>query len=256
MLLSPAAIKQGYRHLDCALIYQNEAEIGRALARAFAEGLVKREELFITSKVWNTAHSPAAARAAIATTLRDLQLEYLDLYLVHWPCNFKLVESGELLPRGADGKLLHETDSSVASTQLVWRELESFVDQGKVRSIGVSNFSTAEIDEVLSYARIRPTVHQIEVHPGFQQDELIASARRQNLVVQAYCPLGATPAEGHTWTAIADPVVLEIAKRQNKTPGQIVLRWSEPRGRASEVECTVRPQQSSLTYHCCFCVCV
>ena len=218
------ALKFGYRHIDCARFYQNEVEVGQGIARALQEGIVKREEIFVTSKIWNTDHAPKHAKASIEQSLKDLQLDYLDLLLVHWPVNWKKVGDEVWEPTNPEtGHMLHELDEHVASVKLCWEAMEDAADKGLVRSLGVSNFSTKQLDELFSYARIRPVVHQFEIHPYFQQDELIAYCKSHDLRVEAYCPLGNRPNVPDT--PLDDPVIHELGKKYNKTPGQIVLRW-------------------------------
>lgn len=223
--LNITALKSGYRHIDCARIYGNESEVGAGISKALKEGVVKREEIFVTSKVWNNAHAPQDTLASIEATLKDLQLDYLDLLLIHWPVNFKKIE-GQMVPRDADGNVIQEEDESVASVKLCWQAMESAVEKGLVKSIGVSNFSIQEIDDLLAYARIKPAAQQIEIHPYFQQDEMIAYCKSKNITIEAYSPLGNLKNTGEEdVTPLNDPVVAELGKKYNKSAGQIVLRW-------------------------------
>lgn len=149
------AIEAGYRHIDCAFIYGNEKEIGKALSEVIQSGKVKREQLFITSKLWNTYHSKKNAAKCLEQTLNNLQLDYLDLYLIHWPLGYQ--EDGELFPKDSQGNVLFSDVDYLES----WHELENFVGQGKVKSIGLSNFNSQQIDRVIQNAKIQPAVNQV-----------------------------------------------------------------------------------------------
>jgi len=219
------ALVCGYRHIDCARIYGNENEVGLGFARAIREGVVRREDVFLTSKIWNNAHNGELARKQLDQTLKELQVEYVDLLLIHWPVNFKMVE-GNMWPKDDNGHTMNETDSSVASIKLCWQAMEKFVDEGKVKSIGISNFSKEECEEVFGYARIKPVVNQIEVHPYFQQDDLIAYCHSKGMLVEDYCPLGNLKRHGaEDVTPMNEPIVKQLAEKYKKTAGQIVLRW-------------------------------
>jgi diketogulonate reductase-like aldo/keto reductase len=221
-----ALLEAGYRHIDCASIYGNEREIGRALTESFGPNL-KREEVFITSKLWNTHHRAEHVEAACRQTLRDLQLDYLDLYLVHWMLPFEF--GGEAEPVGADGvaKLEH------VSLQETWQAMERLVDLGLVKSIGVANCSVMMLIDLLTYARIQPAVNQIELHPYNAQTALVKFCQDHTIAVTAYSPL-ATPAsapEGFP-KLLDDSTVQHMARKYSKTPAQIVLRWAIERDTA------------------------
>lgn len=221
-----SAIDAGYRHIDCAYVYGNEKEIGEALKKKIDEGL-DRKELFVTSKLWNTKHAAADVRPALMNTLKDLQLDYLDLYLIHWPIAW---QSGDVVfPKDDEGSLIY-SDTHYKET---WPELEKLVDDGLVRSIGLSNFNSKQIDEIVSMARIKPVMLQVEIHPYLVQNELIAHCKKNNIQVTAYSPLGspdrpwAKPGEP---TLLDDPKIMSIGKTYNKSPAQVCIRWQIQRG--------------------------
>ena len=162
-----AALEGGYRHIDCAAIYGNEAEIGAVFEEAFASGLVKREDLFVTSKLWNSEHSPEDVRPALDLTLKELRLDYLDLYLIHWPqCFAKESAGNRSIPKNDDGTIKYDL---ATSSQKTWAALERCVDAGLTRAIGLSNFNSEQIAGICDGARIQPAVLQVEIHPYFQR---------------------------------------------------------------------------------------
>lgn len=221
-----AAIDAGYRHIDCAYVYGNEKEIGEALKKKIDEG-VDRKELFITSKLWNTKHAVADVRPALLQTLKDLQLDYLDLYLIHWPIAWQ--PGNVVFPRDDSGALIY-SDIHYKET---WPEMEKAVDDGLIRSIGLSNFNSQQIDEVVNMARIQPTMLQVEVHPYLVQNELINHCKKHNMLVTAFSPLGspdrpwAKPGEP---LLLEDPKLIEMGKKYNKSPAQVCIRYQVQRG--------------------------
>lgn len=217
------AVKSGYRHLDLAKIYQNQEEIGTALKKIIPS-VVKREELFITSKLWNNAHRPENVQAAYEETLNELGLDYLDLYLIHWPVAF--VPGKDLVPKTEDGKqTLIDRDVSIVDT---WKALIELQKAGKVKSIGVSNFTIEHLDAIINATGVVPAVNQIEAHPLLPQDDLVAYAKQKNIHLTAYSPLG-NNLSGKT--KIVDyPQVSEVAKKYNADPAQVLIAWGVKRG--------------------------
>ena len=222
------AIRLGYRHLDCAAVYANEPEIGKALSECFAEGLVTREELWITSKLWNDCHKSEHVRPALQKTLADLQLSYLDLYLVHWPIALK---HGVSFPQ-SPSDLLSLDEVPIAET---WQQMEAAADDGLCRHIGVSNFSVAKLQALLASARIKPEVDQVELHPYLQQPGLARFCADNGIFVTAYSPLGSMDRPDVLKTD-GEPILLEdatirgIAERSGISAAQALLRWSVQSG--------------------------
>lgn len=226
-----AAIAAGYRHLDCAAIYRNEAEIGQALGECFAAGLVRREELWVTSKLWNDSHRPEHVRSAIDQTLADLQLDYLDLYLIHWPV---CLPHGQLLPEtGAD--LIALEEQPIAET---WQAMEALIEAGVCRHLGVSNFSIKKLAALCEVATVPPELNQIELHPHLQQTAMLDFCMAHNIHLTAYSPLGSGD-RPDAFKAADEPVLLEnsvirtIADRHQATPAQVLLAWAIARGTAA-----------------------
>lgn len=224
------ALRLGYRHIDCAAIYGNEAEIGTAIRAAIDEGVVTREELWITSKLWNNAHAPEAVAPALKQTLADLRLDHLDLYLIHWPVAFR---PGVLMPESAEDLIALE-ELPIAAT---WEALEATVEQGLCRHIGVSNFGAATLGALLNQARIRPAVNQIELHPYLQQSDMLSFCEARGVHLTGYAPLGSAGRPAFIRPAgepvlLEDPTIHAIAVQRGITPAQVLLRWALQRGTA------------------------
>ncbi|MEI8199205.1 MAG: aldo/keto reductase [Eubacteriales bacterium] len=224
------AIRCGYRMFDCAAVYGNEDLIGQVFADAIAEGVVKREELFITSKVWNNMHGRGDVLLSCAKTLKDLQLDAVDLYFVHWPFpNFHApFASGDA--RNPDSKPF-----SVDRFMATWRQMESLVDMGLVRYIGMSNMTIPKLEAVLPLCRIKPAAIEMEIHPSFQQVELFDYCVERNILPIGYCPIGSPnrPDRDKTATDVVDtelPAVVEAARAHNVHPALICLKWAVQRG--------------------------
>ncbi|CAO1408325.1 unnamed protein product [Diamesa serratosioi] len=217
------AIDAGYRHIDCAHVYENEHEVGEGINAKIAEGVVKREDLFITSKLWNTFHEPKFVKPAIEKTLKNLGLSYIDLYLIHWPMGYK--ESGDVLfPKNAKD----EIEFSEVDFLDTYKAMEDLVDAGLTKSIGVSNFNAKQIDRVVAGARIQPVTNQVECHPYLTQKRLIEHCRAKNIIITAYSPLGSPNrpwAKPEDAQLMEEPKIVEIAKRLNKTPAQILIKY-------------------------------
>lgn len=224
------AIRCGYRMFDCASVYGNEDQIGRVFADAFAEGVVKREELFITSKVWNDMQGKGDILLSMAKTLKDLQLDYVDCYFVHWPFPNYHAPGCDGDSRNPDSK-----PWSAAHFMSVWRQMERLVDMGLARTVGMSNMTVSKLKEVLPLCRIQPALIEMELHPSFQQQELFDYCLAQGIQPIGYCPIGSPnrPERDKTAEDVADteiPEVAAIAKAHNVHPAIICLKWAVQRG--------------------------
>ncbi len=225
-----SAIKIGYRHFDCAFIYMNEKEIGQAFADAFNDGDVKRKDVWITSKLWNNSHRKEDVLPALKQTLADLQLEYLDLYLVHWPHVFKKDFVG--------ASKAEETLSTAEVPHIeTWREMEHAVELGLARHIGVCNFNKHKLKALSEQATIVPEMNQVELHPMLHQNDLLDFCKKNGTHVTAYSPLG-SPDRSAGMKAADEPnlfqlpVIQELAQKHGCTEAQIMIAWAMARGTA------------------------
>ena len=215
------ALEVGFRHLDCAERYRNEAAVGDAIQDAFRSGTLQREHLFVTTKLWNTNHRPERVKPAFNASCRRLQLHYIDCYIIHTPFAFQ--PGDEQDPRDEHGRVIYDSGVTLVET---WRALERLVDDGHCKSIGLSDITLEKLREIVAVARIRPAIVQVESHPYLPEWELLNFCREHGIVLQAFA------AVGHAMepNLLADPVITAIAQRVHKTPAQVVLAWAVQRG--------------------------
>ncbi|CAH1175844.1 unnamed protein product [Phaedon cochleariae] len=221
------AIDIGYRHIDCAFVYGNEKEVGAALKAKLGDGTVKREDLFITSKLWNTFHRPDLVEGALRVTLENLGLDYLDLYLIHWPQAYQ--EDTEIFPKDAAGNIIFSNVDYVET----WKAMEKCSKKGLARSIGISNFNKKQIERVLEIATIKPAINQVECHPYLNQRRLIDFCRSKGIAITGYSPLGSPDrpwATADEPQLMDDPKLKQVATKYGKSPAQILLRYQIERG--------------------------
>ena len=223
MTATRAALEAGFRHFDCAERYRNEREVGEALQAGRAAGGIARQEIFVTTKVWNTNHRPERVEPAFEGSLERLRIEYLDLYLIHTPFAFQ--PGDEQDPRDQDGNVVYDDGVTLRDT---WGAMESLVDHGKCRAIGLSDVTLDKLVPIYESARIKPAVVQVESHPHLPETELLDFCKEKGIVLLAFAPLGHGARPG----PLEDPVILAIAARVGKTPAQVLLAWAVQRGTA------------------------
>lgn len=222
------AIKIGYRHIDCAAIYGNEKEVGLAIQEAIGENIVTREELWITSKLWNNNHGEENVIPALKKTLEDLQLDYLDLYLIHWP----VAQRNDVVGASKAEDFIALADLPITNT---WKGMEKAVELGLSKNIGVSNFSLKKLKDLVSKSLIKPALNQVELHPYLQQNSLVEYCHSNNIGIMAYSPLGSSD-RPQGLKAKDEPVLLEdkhissIANKLNVSPAQVIIAWNIQRG--------------------------
>ncbi|MGF6150217.1 aldo/keto reductase [Pseudomonas fluorescens] len=215
------ALETGFRHFDCAERYRNEDKVGVAIKEFLETGKVRREDLFITTKLWNTNHRPERVLPAFEASCRRLQVDYIDCYLIHTPFAFQPGEDQE--PRDEQGIIIYDSGVTLIET---WRALERLVDEGRCKSIGLSDITLQALQEIVAVARIKPAVVQVESHPYLPEWELLEFCRQHGIIVLAFAPLG----HGMQPNVLEDAVITGVARRLQQTPAQVALAWSVQRG--------------------------
>lgn len=225
------ALEAGYRHIDCAAIYRNEAEVGEALQRVFSRGEIRREDVHITSKLWNNAHLKDDVAPALEKTLSDLKLDYLDLYLIHWPVAFRSGLEG--FPE-SESDFLTPDEAPVSGT---WAAMLRVREQGLARHVGVSNFSAHKLEQLAAEGLERPEMNQVELHPYLQQEQLLSYCSEHAIQVTAYSPLGSSD-RPDSMKSEDEPSLLDndvigaIAEEHDVSPAQVLIAWALARGTA------------------------
>jgi diketogulonate reductase-like aldo/keto reductase len=217
------ALEVGFRHLDCAERYRNEEAVGDAIQEAFKAGTLRREELFVTTKLWNTNHRPERVKPAFDASRRRLQVDYVDCYIIHTPFAFR--PGDEQDPRDDQGRVIYDSGVSLLET---WQALERLVDDGHCKSIGLSDITLEKLQEIVAAARIKPAAIQVESHPYLPEWDLLDFCRKHGIVVQAFAALG----HASKPNLLEDPVLNSIAQEARKTPAQVALAWAVQRGTA------------------------
>ncbi len=217
------ALEVGFRHLDCAERYRNEEAVGDAIQEAFKAGMIRREDIFVTTKLWNTNHRPERVKPAFDASRRRLQLDYVDCYLIHTPFAFR--PGDEQDPTDELGQVIYDYGLTLVET---WRALERLVDDGRCKAIGLSDVTLEKLREVVAAARIKPAVVQVESHPYLPEWDLLDFCREHGIVLLAFAALG----HGLNPRVVDDPVITSIARRVHNTPAQVALAWAVQRGTA------------------------
>ena len=218
-----AALETGFRLLDTAERYKTEREVGEAMQEVFQAGKIKRKDVFVITKLWNTNHRPERVKPAIEASLKKLQLDFVDLYLIHTPFAFQ--PGDEQDPRDANGNVIYDQGVTLVDT---WKALENLVDEGKCKAIGLSDVGLEQVQQIFDAARIKPAVVHVESHPYLPEWELLNYCKENGIVLQAFAALG----HGSEPKLVEHPVITAIAKRVNKTPAQVLLAWAIQRGTA------------------------
>jgi diketogulonate reductase-like aldo/keto reductase len=217
------ALEVGFRHFDCAERYRNEGPVGDAMQAAFKAGTVRREDVFVTTKLWNSNHRPERVRPAFDASRRRLQIDYADCYLIHTPFAFQ--PGDEQDPRDERGQVIYDSGVTLVDT---WHALERLVDEGHCKSIGLSDVNLEKVREIVAVARIKPAVVQVESHPYLPEWDLLDFCRQHGIVLLAFAALG----HAMDPNLLEDPVITTIAERVHKTPAQVALAWAVQRGTA------------------------
>ena len=217
------AIDAGFRHFDCAERYLNEHVVGEALQDAFQAGSICREDVFITTKLWNTNHRPERVEGAFTASCRRLQVDYVDAYLIHTPFAFRPGEEHD--PRDENGDVIYDDQVTLIET---WRALEALIDAGRCGAIGLSDVTLPKLKLIVQEARIKPAVVQVESHPYLPERELLEFCKQEGIVLLAFAPLG----HGMEPNLLEDPILQGIASRLGRTPAQVSLAWAAQRGTA------------------------
>ena len=233
-------VKSGYRHLDSAADYGNEIQVGEGIKQSLSQGICRREDLWVTSKLWNTFHRPEHVLPACEKSLRDLSTDYIDLYLIHFPISLKYVAFDKRYPPEwiydptAENPRMHIDPVPLSET---WHAMEGLVERGLVKEIGVCNYNSSLLHDLMAYASIKPAMLQIESHPFLTQEKLIKTAKNYGIAVTCFSPLGALSymeleMADQNESVLNENAVKVAAKRLNRTPAQVVLRWGLQRGTA------------------------
>ena len=217
------ALEAGFRHLDCAERYRNEEAVGDAIQEALKTATLQREDLFVTTKLWNTNHRPERVKRAFDASRERLQIDYVDCYLIHTPFAFRAGDEQD--PRDEHGRVVYDSGITLLDT---WRALERLMDEGHCKSIGLSDITLEKLREIVAAARIKPAVVQVESHPYLPEWELLEFCSEHGIVVQAFAALG----HAMEPSVLKDPVITAIAARVQKTPAQVLLAWAVQRGTA------------------------
>ena len=218
-----AALEAGFRVIDTAERYRTEKEVGDAMQEVFKAGKIRRQDVFVITKLWNTNHRPERVKPACEASLKKLQLDFVDLYLIHTPFAFKPGDDQD--PRDANGNVIYDQGVTLLDT---WTAMEGLVSEGKCKAIGLSDVSLAQVQEIVKRARITPAVVHVESHPYLPEWELLNYCKEKGIVLQAFAALGHSSEP----SLLEDPIIVAIAARVKKTPAQVLLAWAIQRGTA------------------------